>query len=97
MLVRLTQKLAERLDGVDLSNHSVDEIFDLPPRDAELLIAERWAIPAGETPSMTQASTGNPVRADDASAAATVVPGVSVATHRTSIPGKVASSRSRRP
>jgi hypothetical protein len=43
MRVRLTRKLAEVIDGVDLSGHSVGETFDLPRRDARLLIAEGWA------------------------------------------------------
>jgi len=45
MRVRLTRKLAEAIDGVDLSGHSVGETFDLPRRDARLLIAEGWAQP----------------------------------------------------
>lgn len=43
MRVRLTRKLAEVIDGVDLSDHFVGETFDLPRRDARLLIAEDWA------------------------------------------------------
>lgn len=43
MRVRLTRKLAEVIDGVDLSGHTVGETFDLPRRDAHLLIAEGWA------------------------------------------------------
>jgi hypothetical protein len=94
MLVRLTQKLAECLDGVDVSTRSVDEIFDLPSRDAELLIAERWATPVGERRSMMQVST---VRTEAASAASAVVPGANASTHRGSVLGKMASSRTRRP
>ena len=59
MLIRLTQKLAGRLDGIDLSHRSVDEIFDLPPREAELLIAEGWATPVSELPSATHTSPEN--------------------------------------
>jgi hypothetical protein len=44
MRVRLTRKLAEAIDGVDLRGHQVDEVFDLSPRDARLLMAEQWAI-----------------------------------------------------
>jgi hypothetical protein len=43
MRVRLTRKLAEVIDGVDLSGHTVGDAFDLPRRDARLLIAEGWA------------------------------------------------------
>jgi hypothetical protein len=46
MLVRLTQKLAERIDGVDLSGHSAGQIIELPVHQAALLIAEGWAAPA---------------------------------------------------
>jgi hypothetical protein len=43
MRVRLTRKLAEAIDGVDLSGHAVGETFDLARRDAQLLMAEGWA------------------------------------------------------
>lgn len=44
MRVRLVRKLAEAIDGVDLRGHDVDEVFDVSPRDARLLVAEEWAI-----------------------------------------------------
>ena len=47
MRVRLTRKLAERIDGVDLSTHRVGDVFDLPESEAQLLIAEKWGT-AGE-------------------------------------------------
>jgi hypothetical protein len=43
MQVRLTRKLADCIDGVDLRSHQVGEILDLPLHDAHLLIAEGWA------------------------------------------------------
>jgi hypothetical protein len=46
MLVRLIQKHAECIDGVDLSAHRAGQLLDLPERDAALLIAEGWAAPA---------------------------------------------------
>jgi hypothetical protein len=46
MLVRLTQKHAECIDGIDLSAHRAGQLLDLPERDAALLIAEGWAAPA---------------------------------------------------
>ncbi len=54
MRVRLTRKLAESVDGVDLSAYGVGDVLDVPPADAHLLIAENWAVPeetvrAGET------------------------------------------------
>jgi hypothetical protein len=44
MRVRLVRKFADRIDGVDLRGHEVDEVFDVSPTDARLLMAEEWAI-----------------------------------------------------
>jgi hypothetical protein len=46
MRVRLVRKLADVLDGIDVSAHSSGDILELSRRDAELLIAERWAVRA---------------------------------------------------
>jgi hypothetical protein len=43
MLIRLTRKLADCLDGIDVSGRHVGDVFDLPTPEAKLLIAERWA------------------------------------------------------
>ena len=43
MKVRLTRKLAERIDGVDLADFRVGDVLDLPPAEARLVIAEQWA------------------------------------------------------
>jgi hypothetical protein len=43
MWIRLTRKLADFIDGVDVSDRRVGEVFDLPTLDAHLLIAEGWA------------------------------------------------------
>ncbi len=45
MRVRLVRKLADLLDGVDVSGHRSGDILELSRHDAELLIAERWAEP----------------------------------------------------
>jgi hypothetical protein len=45
MKVRLTKKHAECIDGVDLTGRHVGDVMDLEPRDARLLVAERWAMP----------------------------------------------------
>ena len=42
--VRLTKKLANRMDGVDVSPHRVGDILDLPAAQARLLVAEEWAV-----------------------------------------------------
>ena len=44
MGLRLTRKLAEVIDGVDLTGRSVGDILKLPASEARLLIAEGWAV-----------------------------------------------------
>jgi hypothetical protein len=44
MRVLLRRKLAECIDGVDLSGHQVGDVFELPTAKAWLLVAEQWAI-----------------------------------------------------
>jgi len=43
--VRVTKKLAEVINGIDLSDRRVGDVVDLPRHDAELLLAEGWASP----------------------------------------------------
>jgi hypothetical protein len=45
MRVVLTRKLANCLDGVDVSDRQVGDVLDLPAADARSLLAEQWAIP----------------------------------------------------
>ena len=45
MQVRLLRKLADVVDGIDLSGRVVGEIIDLPEEQADLLVAEGWAEP----------------------------------------------------
>jgi len=42
MRVRIVRKLADLVDGVDLTNHDVGEVIELPDTDGRLIIAERW-------------------------------------------------------
>jgi hypothetical protein len=51
MRVRLIKKLAEKIDGVDLTGRSVGDLLNLQPREARLLIAEQWAIPGSDSAS----------------------------------------------
>ena len=44
MRVRLTRKLAEMIDGVDLSANQVGDVLELNAREASLLVAEGWGI-----------------------------------------------------
>ena len=43
MYVRLTAKLAEVVEGVDLSNHNEGDVFELADQDGALLIRGGWA------------------------------------------------------
>jgi hypothetical protein len=43
MRVRLTAKLAEVVNGIDLSPYTEGDIIELSEHDAQLLIAEKWA------------------------------------------------------
>ena len=42
MRVRLVRKLADRVDGVDLTHCDVGEVIELPEPDGRLVIAEQW-------------------------------------------------------
>ena len=48
MKVRLTRKLADSIDGVDLSHKRVGRIINVGRHDAQLLIAEGWGCPADD-------------------------------------------------
>jgi len=45
MRVVLTRKLAECVDGIELSGWRVGDVLELSDQEATLLLAERWAIP----------------------------------------------------
>jgi hypothetical protein len=62
MKVVLTRKLADHMDGIDVADYEIGDVLDLPARDAELLIAEQWAIPdrrreGGVPPSVERRKT----------------------------------------
>ena len=50
MKVRLTRKLSELINGVDLSKVHIGDTLDLSNRDALTLIAEGWAAPIMDAP-----------------------------------------------
>jgi hypothetical protein len=62
--VRLTKKLAARLNGVDVSAFHVGDLLELPDRTAYILIAEGWAERAADAIAMpevpVQQSSGTP-------------------------------------
>jgi hypothetical protein len=45
MRIRLLRKLAEVMDGIDLSRYEEGDEVNLPQQSAELLIAEGWGEP----------------------------------------------------
>src|SRR5882762_2982844 len=49
MRIRLTRRWAPVIDGVNLLAHNVGDVFDVTRREAELLIAEEWAVPVKAT------------------------------------------------
>ncbi len=63
MKVRLTKKLAEQLDGIDVSDRRQGDVLDLSPHDAKMLVEERWAIP--ERRERSESIHGHGRRADD--------------------------------
>ena len=44
MRVRLTRKLADMIDGVDLSGHNPGDLLNLPEAQGRLIVAEQWGI-----------------------------------------------------
>src|SRR5215470_4745013 len=60
MRIRLTRKLAEFIDGVDLRGFQVGDVVDLAAADAKLLIAEGWAAEStpAESTFLTRSSPG---------------------------------------
>jgi hypothetical protein len=53
--VRLTRKLAEMIDGVDLAHAHVGDRLNLSEHDADMLIAEGWAEAADRPGRRTRA------------------------------------------
>ena len=51
MRVRLTKKLADALNGIDLTQSRVGDVLDVPPYEAELLVAEVWAEAVPDDPA----------------------------------------------
>src|SRR5205814_3136507 len=67
--VRLTKKLADVLDGVDVSAKRVGEVFELPSGEADLLIAEGWAEARFPSAAERDVIRGADANADDTGAA----------------------------
>ena len=59
MRIKLGRKLADVLDGIDLSGRNPGDIVELPAAQADLLIAEGWAEPAD--PAAPESATPSPL------------------------------------
>ncbi len=44
MRIRLTRRLANRIDGIDVTARRVGDMFDVTRHDGDLLVAEGWAV-----------------------------------------------------
>lgn len=62
--VRLTRKLANVIDGVDLSRRKVGQRLPLEKHEARLLLAEGWAEPVPECERRATASAEPAPKAD---------------------------------
>jgi hypothetical protein len=60
MFVRLTRKLAEVVNGIDISAYAEGDVIELAPPDAQLLIAECWAEPIQDEGRPSRLSTCRP-------------------------------------
>ena len=60
MKVRLSKKLAERLNGIDVSSVRAGDVLDVSEREAAILLAEQWAVPL-EEPSDAKAQEPPPI------------------------------------
>jgi hypothetical protein len=60
MRVRLTRKLAGKIDGVDIKGFQVDDVLDLPSQQADLLLAEEWAVPERRAPDRPRQENWEP-------------------------------------
>jgi hypothetical protein len=59
MTVRLTVKLAEVVDGIDLTHCVEGDAIELSTRDAQLLVAEGWAEPVARPTTPTRHAAGS--------------------------------------
>jgi hypothetical protein len=62
MRIQLVRKLADYLDGIDVSRRREGDFFELPRREAELLVAEGWAVALGDPPTSESEPAANEVR-----------------------------------
>ena len=59
MRVCLQEKLANVIDGVDITGREVGDVLDLKASEARLLVAEEWAIPERRAQDRKYMSAGS--------------------------------------
>ena len=60
--VRLIRKYVDMIDGIDLEDTAVGDRLELPAHDADVLIAEGWAV--ADSQRRAQPPTGRAIAAD---------------------------------
>jgi hypothetical protein len=65
MKVRLRRVLADYLDGIDVRNCREGDVLDLPDAEANLLIAEQWAVPERRSLHLPPPPSGDRRKPDD--------------------------------
>ena len=75
MHVRLTRKLADALNGLDLRPFRIGDVIDLTDPLAQMLIAERWAVEAVAVDCPATADDRTPRRKKASAARAVPDPG----------------------
>ena len=66
MWVRLTRRLANWIDGVNLAAHQVGDVLEVTAHDGGLLIAEEWAVltPEPRRPLISPMTSSDLLRSD---------------------------------
>ena len=62
--VRLVRKLADRINGLDVSRYQVGDIIEVPSHTALMLMGEGWAVPE-DSPILRSRDLERPVPASD--------------------------------
>src|SRR5438445_8245909 len=68
MRVRVVRKLADFVDGIDLTHCTVGDVIDVSEPEALAMVAERWALPArrsSDAPSPSQRFSADAIIAAD--------------------------------
>jgi hypothetical protein len=62
--VRLIRKLADEINGLDLSRYQVGDVIEVPGHTALMLMGEGWALPL-DSPVLRSRDLSRPIPASD--------------------------------